>query len=82
MSTRDRDSFGTMCRTFPVRTGLFSVGPILIGLLLLANGYVNGGSLAYAGALFLVTAAFAVLVTRLHLASFRVRRVSGDLEEL
>lgn len=77
----DRATFRRMCRTFPGRTALFTVGPVLFGTLQLLNGYLHDASLPLAGVLFCLTVCFAVQVTRLHVASFRVSRLTGRLDD-
>lgn len=76
MATNNGRPFFRMAREFPVRTLLFTFGPLVFALLQLVNGYVNDASLPFTGAFALVVVAFAVLVTQYHLAKFRVSRVS------
>ena len=82
MPGRDADLLRRMIRTHPIRTGLFSAGPILFGLLQFANSYVNGGSLPFALVFCAVMAAFAAMATRYHLVSFRVTYLSENIEAL
>lgn len=72
METRGEGSFLGMTREFPVRTALFTFAPPAIGALQLVNGYVNGLSLAAAGVFSGVLVAYAVVVTRYHLAAYRL----------
>lgn len=80
MAVRDQPSFAHMCRAFPVRTGLFTLGPLAVAAAQLVNASVNGGSLLAVVAVAAVTCAFSLLVTRFHLAAFRRRRVSGGFD--
>lgn len=75
MAQSDAEYLHRMARTHPVRTSVFSVGPILFGLLMLWNSYLNGGSLPFAALFLGVMAAFAAMATRYHLVSFRVRQI-------
>lgn len=72
----DAVTLSQMARKFPVRTGLFTVGPVVFALLQLANSYVHDVSLLFAGVLAVVMLGFSVLVTRYHLAVFRRTTVS------
>lgn len=76
MSTRRDVTFGKMARTFPMRTGLFTFGPVLFALVQLVNAYLHGASLLYAALFAALMVAFSVLVTRYHLVSFRLRRLT------
>lgn len=79
MATRDGNSFGKMARTYPFRTALFTLGPVVLGLAQFVNGYLNDGSLLVAATLLALMTAFAVLVTRYHLATFRIQSLTDDL---
>lgn len=79
MATRTRPTFARMCRTFPYRTALFTAGPLLVGLAQLVNAAVHGTGLVGAAAITGLLLVFSVLVTRLHLASFRRTRLEGSL---
>ena len=80
MARRERDYLGRMARTHPVRTALFTAGPILFGLVQLVDSYLNDGSLLYAATVCGVMAAFAAMATRYHLVSFRIARLNEDLD--
>ncbi len=71
-----------MVRTHPVRTGLFTAGPVLFGLLQLFNSYMNGGSIPFAVAFCVVMAAFSVMVTRYHLITFRLTLLTKNVERI
>lgn len=62
-----------MCRTFPLRTGLFTVGPVAVGVAQLLNVALHGTAVWAAAAAAAVMCAFSVLVTSYHLARFRRR---------
>lgn len=68
----DEATFVRMTRRFPVRTALFSFGPPVLALLLLANGYLHGLPILYVGGFAALLVAFAVFVTRYHLVTFRL----------
>lgn len=80
MAARTQSSFAHMCRAFPVRTGLFTLGPLAVAAAQLVNASVNGGSLPVVVAVAAVTCVFSLLVTRYHLAAFRRLRVSGEFD--
>lgn len=80
MATRDTPSFARMCRAFPVRTSLFTLGPLLVGAAQLLNALVHGSALLPVAAVALVMCAFSVLITNYHLASFRRRRLTAALD--
>lgn len=63
--------FAAMAREYPVRTCLFTAGPLLFAIVQLFNSVAHGVSLLHTGAFALVVLAFAVQVNRYHLASFR-----------
>lgn len=71
MLARDGEAVVRLARAFPVRTGLFTVGPIVIALVQLANGFVHDVSLLATGSFAAVMVAYSVLVTRYHLATYR-----------
>lgn len=77
MATRRRPSFASMCRTFPMRTALFTAGPLLFGVAQLLNAYVHGTGLLGPAAVTGLLLVFSLLVTQYHLASFRVTRLEG-----
>lgn len=66
-----------MCRAFPVRTALFTAGPLLVGLAQLLNAYVHGTGLIGAATVTGLLLVYSLLVTRYHLATFRTRRLEG-----
>ena len=80
MARRDTDYLGRMVRTHPVRTGLFTVGPVFFGLLQFFNSYLNDGSLLFAVVFCGVMAAFSAMVTRYHLVSFRITQLSKNFD--
>ena len=80
MATRESVSFGKMVRTFPGRTALFTVGPVLFGLVQFLNGYLNDGSLLFTAMFLSLMVAFSVLVTRYHMTTFRIRRLTDETD--
>lgn len=77
MATRDRPSFRRMARARPVRTAVFTLGPLAVGVAQLLNATVHGTGLVAFGAIAAAMAAFSVLVTRYHLTVFRRRTLDG-----
>lgn len=71
-------TFEAMARQFPARTGVYTVGPPVVGLAQLLNSYVHGVSLLYAGLFTVLLLAFSVVITRYHLASYRVTLLTGE----
>lgn len=71
--------FLEMATAHPVRTSLFTLGPLLFALVQLYNGVAYDVSLLGAGAFALVLLAFAVQVNRCHLATFRRTAASSRL---
>lgn len=67
----DTDAFFRMAREFPVRTGIFTFGLPVFGLLQLINGFVNGGSLLYIGLFSVLAVVCSVQLTRYQLAAYR-----------
>lgn len=76
----DDVTFEAMARQFPARTGVYTVGPPLVGLAQLLNSYLHDVSLLYAGLFTVLLLAFSVVITRFHLASYRVRVIDEWLE--
>ncbi|WP_435157148.1 hypothetical protein [Haladaptatus sp. DFWS20] len=68
-------SFHELCRELPVQTGLFSFGPVAIGMAQLWNGYAHETAVSFHALFALVMVGFAVLVTRYHLASFQLEKL-------
>lgn len=81
MASSEADYLGRMVRTHPVRTGIFSVGPIAFGLVQMLNSYLNDGSLLFAAVFLGVMAAFAAMATRYHLVTFRVSQLDEKFGE-
>ena len=80
MATRKKPSFVRMFRRFPFRTGLFTFGPLAIGLAQVLNAAFHGISLWPVVAVAAVMCVFSVLVTNYHLASFRRRTLVDGLD--
>lgn len=59
----------------PIQTGMFSFGPVFLGIAQLWNGYSHQTALSYHALFATVMVGFAILVTRYHLASFRLKRL-------
>ncbi|WP_123538524.1 hypothetical protein [Halosimplex salinum] len=79
MASRQQPSFGKMCRHFPIRTALFTLGPLVIGAAQFLNAAVHGSNLWLVAAVAAMMVAYSVLVTRYQLATFRRQTVSGSL---
>ncbi len=75
MTDKATVSFRELCRELPVQTGLFSFGPVALGVAQLWNGYSHETELAFHALFALVMVGFAVLVTRYHLAAFRLKKL-------
>ncbi len=75
MSDEAPVSFRELCSELPVQTGLFSFGPVLLGLAQLWNGYVHETQLSFYALFALVMVGFAVLATRYHLAAFQLGKL-------
>lgn len=71
MTVGDRTTFTEMAMKFPVRTGMFTLVPVLIALSQLANSYFNGGSLVFTAWFSMAIVMYAILINRYHLAAFR-----------
>jgi hypothetical protein len=69
-----------MARTHPVRTALFSVGPLVFGLFQFFNSFLNDGSILFALGFCVVMGIFSALVTRYHLVTFRLTQLTKNLE--
>ena len=80
MATRDRPSFREMCRAFPVRTGIFTVGPLAVGVAQLFNAVAHGANLPLVALIVAGMVAYSVLVTNYHLAMFRRRGISQHVD--
>ncbi|WP_227356881.1 hypothetical protein [Haladaptatus salinisoli] len=68
-------SFRELCRELPAQTALFSFGPVALGAAQLWNGYSHETALTFHALFALVMVGFAVLVTRYHLAAFRLKKL-------
>ena len=69
--TDDWDVFIRMAREFPVRTGIFTFGLPVFGLLQLINGVVYDGSLLFIGVFAALMVAYSIQLTRYHIATYR-----------
>jgi len=76
MTVGGKATFVEMAREFPVRTGVFTLVPLLFTLLQVANSYVHGGSLLYTAGFSAAVVAYAVSINRYHLAAFQRSRIS------
>ncbi|MCO8246318.1 MULTISPECIES: hypothetical protein [unclassified Haladaptatus] len=68
-------TFRELCQELPVQTGLFSFGPILLGIAQLWNGFAHQTALSFNAMFAVVMVGFAVLITRYHLASFQLDKL-------
>ena len=80
MAIRDQPSFLRMFQAFPVRTGLFTLGPLAVGLAQVCNAVFHGSTLWPVVAVAAAMVVFSLLVTSYHLASFRRRTLVGELD--
>ncbi|MCU4801634.1 hypothetical protein OB920_14745 [Halobacteria archaeon HArc-gm2] len=80
MARRERDYLGRMVRTHPVRTVLFTVGPIVFGLLQFFNSFLNDGSILFALAFCVAMGIFSAMVTRYHLVTFRLSQLTENID--
>ncbi|MFB6178401.1 MAG: hypothetical protein ABEI77_01595 [Halorientalis sp.] len=67
----DTTVFLQMARDFPLRTGIFTFGLPLFGLLQLVNGYINQESLLVIGGFVALLVLFSAQLTRYQLANYR-----------
>lgn len=77
----DRPAVLRMAREYPLRTGLYTVGLPVLGLLHLLNGLLTDVSLLLVGVLFAYAVVCSALLTRHHLAVYRRERLTRDLTE-
>ena len=77
MATRNKPSLVRMFRRFPFRTGLFTFGPLVVGLAQVLNAVFHDSSLWPVVAVAVVMCVFSVLITNYHLASFRRQLADG-----
>ena len=59
---------------------MFTVGPVLLGLLQFFNSYLHDGSLLFAATFLGVMALFSAMVTRYHLVTFRVSELTKHFD--
>jgi hypothetical protein len=69
-----------MVRTHPVRTVLFTVGPIVFGLLQFFNSFLNDGSILFALAFCVAMGIFSAMATRYHLVTFRLSQLTENID--
>lgn len=79
MSVKDNTTLAEMVRELPIRTALYTLGPICIALAQFVNGYVNDISLVVLFAFALVMIAASVFITRYHLTEYRVSKLEREL---
>lgn len=68
-----------MVRARPLRTAVFTLGPLAIGLAQLINASVHGTGFPAFAAIAALMVVFSVVVTRYHLSVFRRRSLSDDV---
>ncbi|MDG5776605.1 hypothetical protein VB773_22470 [Haloarculaceae archaeon H-GB2-1] len=78
MQSSKGDQFLRMARSLPVRTAVFTVGPLLVALAQLINAYVHGSDIFVVGVVAAMMVVFSVLATNYHLAGFHVSRLDGS----
>jgi ribosomal protein L10 len=71
-----------MCRTFPIRTAVFTLGPLAVAVAQLLNAFVHGhgSALPLVAVIAVLTCVFSVLITRYHLSAFRRRTLTADFD--
>lgn len=79
MVVHGKVSFLEMAREFPVRTGVFTLLPVLFALAQIANSLVHGGSVLYTVWFSVALVGYSVTVNRYHLAAFRRAKLSSAL---
>lgn len=82
MARRERDYLGRMVRTHPVRTGLFTVGPIVFGLFQFFNSVLTDGSILFALAFCVAMGVFSAMATRYHLVTFRLTQLTKSIDRI
>jgi hypothetical protein len=75
MTGGNKTTFLEMAGEFPVRTGVFTLVPLLFTMLQLVN-YAHGGSLLLTGGFSLAVLVYTVLVHQYHLAAFQRAKLS------
>ena len=76
MASTGEMTYARMASEFPVRTALFTIGPVAFALAQLAISVTNRASVGLTGAFVVLLLAFAVQINRYHLAAFRRRSLS------
>lgn len=76
MAVGDKATFVEMAGAFPVRTGVFTLVPLLFTLLQIAN-YIHGGSLLLTGGFALAVIVYTVLIHQYHLAAFQRAKLTS-----
>lgn len=82
MDVSEDVTFTRMAAAYPVRTAIFTVGPLLFALVQLANGVFHDVPLWYVVAFVVLLLGFSVQLNRLHLATFRKAVLAGSWETL
>lgn len=71
MADATETTFADMASAFPVRTGLYTLGPLLFAVAQLANTYLHGGPVLFTAVFAVAILAFAVQLNRYYLAAYR-----------
>lgn len=78
MAGDSKAAFTEMARTFPIRTGVFTLVPLLFAVSQIVNTYVHGGSLLYTAGFSAAVLAYAISVNQYHLAAFQRIKLSPE----
>jgi hypothetical protein len=65
-----------MARTRPLRTCIYTVLPVVAAVAQLGNGYYHGVPLRYVGAFAVCLCVLSAVITRHHLADFRLETLN------
>lgn len=80
MGGTDSTTISELYRADPVGTGLLVFGPVVVAVVQLANGLVNGLSLAVAVPFAVVLLAFAALLAQHQAAMHRTRELRATVD--
>jgi hypothetical protein len=71
-------TFIEMAYAFPIRTGVFTLVPLLFAVSQTINTYLYGGSLLYTAGFAAAVLAYAISVNQYHLAAFQRTKLSPE----
>lgn len=78
MDVNDCTGFRSMARDYPVRTALFTAGPLLVAATLLLNTYLHGASTPVAAGYGALLLGYSALVNQYHLTTYKRRTVTRE----